>query len=344
MKDIFFDLDQSPKEWLRVELGKIFDISGGFAAPKGNEPFENGLIPFIRMQDLGRYHRTTNLVATKDKLNQNYVEKHRLKVIPKGSILIPRSGSVSLNHRAILGVDACVVSHICALVPKISVDVRFLYYALCNFDMRKIMKKTTGLDAITFQDLARVTVPLPSIPTQKIISDILQKAEVSKQKRQQANLMANKILQAVFLKMFGDLYNNKNNFEIRKLDDLKQQDTLITYGIVQAGPNTEDGVPYIKTGDIKDGVICQNNLSKTDRKVAEKYKRSEVHYGDLVYSIRATVGTVALLPKSLDGANLTQGTAKISPGHLVNKHTRALKAKRDYAKNGKHNYYWSSIS
>lgn len=34
-------------------------------------------------------------------------------------------------------------------------------------------------------------------------------------------------------------------------------------------------------------------------------------------SIRATVGTTAMVPKGLAGANLTQGTAKIAPGELT---------------------------
>jgi type I restriction enzyme S subunit len=34
-------------------------------------------------------------------------------------------------------------------------------------------------------------------------------------------------------------------------------------------------------------------------------------------SIRATVGTTALVPPELDGANLTQGTARIAPGDRV---------------------------
>jgi type I restriction enzyme, S subunit len=34
-------------------------------------------------------------------------------------------------------------------------------------------------------------------------------------------------------------------------------------------------------------------------------------------SIRATVGTTAVVPPELDGANLTQGTARISPGKGV---------------------------
>jgi type I restriction enzyme S subunit len=44
-----------------------------------------------------------------------------------------------------------------------------------------------------------------------------------------------------------------------------------------------------------------------------------VNKGDIIMSIRATVGTVALLPDSLDGANLTQGTARISPSKIIEK-------------------------
>ena len=120
MNDLVVDLEKCPPDWPRIELGEICNISGGFAAPKGKEPFEDGILPFVRMKDLGKYHRTTKLTKTRDRLNLTYVAKHKLRVIKKGSILIPRSGSVSWNHRAILSMDACIVSHICALTPKSS--------------------------------------------------------------------------------------------------------------------------------------------------------------------------------------------------------------------------------
>lgn len=218
MKDEFFEINQSPTDWIRVEIGNLFDTLGGFSAPQNAEAFIDGIIPFVRMQDLGRYHRTTNLLMTKDKLNAEYVKKNKLRIIPKGSILIPRSGSVSLNHRAILGVDACVVSHICALVPKVTnIDIRFLYYSLCNFDMRKIMKKTTGLDAITFQDVNRILLPVPNLSIQNSIANILQKADTLNQKRQESNMLANKLTQAIFFKMFGEPNSNPMGWQKVKL-------------------------------------------------------------------------------------------------------------------------------
>jgi type I restriction enzyme, S subunit len=87
----------------------------------------------------------------------------------------------------------------------------------------------------------------------------------------------------------------------------------ITYGIVQAGPNIEGGVPYIRTGDMSGDALVRASLLCTSRRIADSYKRSEVRAGDLVMAIRATVGKVLPVPNDLDGANLTQGTARIAP-------------------------------
>lgn len=91
----------------------------------------------------------------------------------------------------------------------------------------------------------------------------------------------------------------------------------ITYGIVQAGPHIENGVPYIRTGDMSGDALQLDGLLRTSEKIAKSYRRSEVHPGDTVFALRATVGKVLPVPKELDRANLTQGTARISPGDQV---------------------------
>lgn len=87
----------------------------------------------------------------------------------------------------------------------------------------------------------------------------------------------------------------------------------ITYGIVQAGPHIPDGVPYIRTGDMSGDVLIRESMLCTSRRIANSYARSEVRAGEIVMAIRATVGKVLSVPDDLDGANLTQGTARISP-------------------------------
>ncbi|MNJ44186.1 EcoKI restriction-modification system protein HsdS [compost metagenome] len=108
----------------------------------------------------------------------------------------------------------------------------------------------------------------------------------------------------------------------------------ITYGIVQAGPHVSGGVPYIRTGDMSGDALVRESMLCTSRRIANSYARSEVRAGEIVMSIRATVGKVLPVPDDLDGANLTQGTARISPNSKTDgtfllwaiRHTRAQQA------------------
>jgi type I restriction enzyme, S subunit len=93
--------------------------------------------------------------------------------------------------------------------------------------------------------------------------------------------------------------------------------TSITYGIVQAGPHVEDGVPYIKASDMSGSTLPLSGYAKTSLEIDASYARSRVTTGDLVMTIRASVGKCMPVPVELDGANLTQGTAKISPGAKI---------------------------
>lgn len=104
-------------------------------------------------------------------------------------------------------------------------------------------------------------------------------------------------------------------WEVKELNDLV--DEPITYGIVQAGPHIENGIPYIRTGDMAGEVIQVSQLLRTSPQIANSYKRSSIHSGDIIFALRATVGKVLPVNEELSGANLTQGTAKISPRDSV---------------------------
>jgi len=108
------------------------------------------------------------------------------------------------------------------------------------------------------------------------------------------------------------------DWECARLGDLVPEDKPIVYGIVQAGPHVPDGVPYIRSTEVG-GTICADTLLKTSPEIAKKYKRSVVSAGDIVFSLRGNIGELSIVPPELGGANLTQGTARISPkkGYLA---------------------------
>lgn len=108
--------------------------------------------------------------------------------------------------------------------------------------------------------------------------------------------------------------NSNNDFTLKKLKWIVENNRPITYGIVQAGEDVEGGVPYIRPVDMTDEYgLKTKNLRTTSIDIASAYKRSEVKSGDLVVSIGPSYGKVLEVPEWLSGANLTQGTARVSP-------------------------------
>lgn len=88
-------------------------------------------------------------------------------------------------------------------------------------------------------------------------------------------------------------------------------DEKISYGIVQAGPHIEQGIPYIKSSDLNSEIL-PDKLQRTSEAIHTKYIRSAVHPGDIIFSLRGNIGLCQVLPDSISVANLTQGTARIS--------------------------------
>ncbi|RVT96587.1 restriction endonuclease subunit S [Rhodovarius crocodyli] len=107
------------------------------------------------------------------------------------------------------------------------------------------------------------------------------------------------------------------HWNVRALSSMVRRGTTITYGIVQAGPDQLDGIPYIRTSDMSGSEFPEQGYLKTTPEIDRAYSRSKVEAGDLVVAIRATVGKTLKVPAHLHGANLTQGTARVSPGPLV---------------------------
>jgi len=107
-----------------------------------------------------------------------------------------------------------------------------------------------------------------------------------------------------------------NDWTICRGADAVESGAEIVYGIVQPGPKLNEGVPYIRGTDIVNGSIQEDQLLRTSEAIATRYKRSELKGGDVLLGIiRAT--KVAVVPDSLAGANITQGTARFRPSGRV---------------------------
>ena len=96
------------------------------------------------------------------------------------------------------------------------------------------------------------------------------------------------------------------------IEEMVRPDRPVTYGIVKAGTNVDGGVPVVRVKDFTDGSVHTDDLLHTKPELNAKYLRSTLLEGDILLSIGGTIGRVAIVPKEIVGANITQHTARIS--------------------------------
>lgn len=107
---------------------------------------------------------------------------------------------------------------------------------------------------------------------------------------------------------------------VATLRDLCEPGRPITYGILKPGPEFDAGVPYLRVADFPGNRLQLESIRKTSPEIDEQFKRSRLRPGDLILSIRGTVGRLIEVPDELDGANITQDSARLSIGQRVVRH------------------------
>lgn len=216
--------------------------------------------------------------------------------------------------------------------PSAHLRLEFAYYAFPEMIVRNASENIYGAQMLNQQLIRDARLVLPPSEEQSAIAafldhetgkiDALVKeqtrlVELLKEKRQAAisravtkGLNPDAPMKPSGIEWLGEV---PAHWDVTRLKYLVRPGTSITYGIVQAGPDIAGGVPYIRASDMSGHALPLEGYLRTSREIDEAYARSRVSTGDLVIAIRATIGKPLIVPNWLEGANLTQGTAKFSP-------------------------------
>lgn len=218
-----FQQFQLPKGWRWAKLGEMCKVFSGSAAPQDKKYFENGKYPFVRVQDLGKFGRTCNLANTRDHVNDLAIKELNMIKAEKGTILFPKSGAaITTNNRAILGIDAFIVSHLAALKPFSEVaDTFFVYYWLCLIDLVQFMENL-GYPSLKLSTISKISIPRPSFPEQcriaAKIQELMQEIEHARAACEK-QLEAAQTLPAAYLREVFESEEAKN-WEKKKLGEV----------------------------------------------------------------------------------------------------------------------------
>lgn len=100
-----------------------------------------------------------------------------------------------------------------------------------------------------------------------------------------------------------------NEWEVVSLNSISDPSRSICYGIVQVGPFSNDGVTVLAIKNLNGDY--STNLHRSSTEIEKRYPRSRVRPGDLLVSVKGTIGRLGLVPTHFIG-NISRDLAKIS--------------------------------
>lgn len=262
----------------RRKISEIADILTGF--PFDSKLFsENRGFPLIRIRDLR--NGATNTFYTGPYDDQF--------IVRKGDFLIGMDGEFNLVQWK--QTDALLNQRVCKItVRDQEVDSKYIYYFLPK-KLREIEDATPYVTVkhLSHKSVLGIEIPLPPLPTQKRIAEILEKADAARDKRRQTIELTEKCLQSAFLDIFGDPVTNPKGWDKSLLSEVSEK---ITDGEHLNPLLTKEGFHIITAMDVRDWGIdfSRNQFVSTDDFVKFTRKCKPENGDLLIVSRGATIG------------------------------------------------------
>jgi type I restriction enzyme S subunit len=141
-------------------------------------------------------------------------------------------------------------------------------------------------------------IPLPPLPIQKRIAEILDAADALKRKDQELLKKYDELAQAIFIDMFGDPVKNEKGYNLIRLGDCLENIQIGPFGTqLHESDYIKNGIPIINPMHIGDLKIKPNyNYSISEEKYLElpQYHLKE---NDIILGRRGEMGRCAIVTK-----------------------------------------------
>lgn len=319
--------------WTTVKLGEVASCTLG-GTPSTEVPhFWGGSVPWMASGDvhLRRIHDVPGRITTAGLAASNAT------LVPPPAVAVGLAGQGKTRGTVALTLCELSTNQSIALLrgDEVRLQTAYLFHNLDRrYEELRARSSGGGRGGLSKGVLDAVPLDLPPLPEQHVITEILDtldttirqtEAIIEKLKQVKQGLLHDLLTRGIDAN--GELrppqseaphlYKDSplgwipREWTAKPLNDLVDQRRPVVYGILMPGQGHEGGVPVVKVKDIVGGRILLDQLLLTSPAIDQEYKRSRLAPGDLLFTIRGSVGRTAFVPGQLEGANITQDTARV---------------------------------
>lgn len=282
-------------------LKNIAVVGAGQGAPQGKENYCDEGTPFIKAGNLQELIEGKNINFIQ-KVSEEVVRKYKLKKYPKGTILFAKSGmSCMKGYIYVLPQEACVVSHLACITPKLELSDYLRYYFL--FNKPNTLVKDVSYPSISLQDIGELKINIKTELERNKIVGTLKCIETNISIRKCELQKYDNLIKARFIEMFGDPQINQFNWKKVNISKIIKGKVSNGY-FAKRDEYCEDGnVKVLGVANIVNRMYSNvKELPRTNvnQKDISKFK---VQYGDMLFCrsslVAEGIGKASIIPKDV---------------------------------------------
>lgn len=275
-------IGEVPEGWRITRITDEYIVSAGIGAPQDAEPFQEGLLPFVRVSDLAK--NPGRLVKeTRDGVSVSY-SQHKQKA---GTLVFPKSGeSIRTGARKLLHMDSVVVGHLACVTSRTSgTNMDYGYYLFNAFDFEDELNQT-ALPALNLSAIQSKRIPLPSAHEQADIATFLDHhVDLIDREReliaQKIGLLKDKRKALIFECVTG----KRTIVEAQHLAGVDDWTDIVGSGPLVAVPTAGKDDPFVKGGRLVDsgvewiGEVPEDWGTQKIKDIAKVKKGTQIDFG-----------------------------------------------------------------
>jgi len=239
----------SSEPWPCVPLTEVTSFAGGVAFPKREQGRAAGKFPFYKVSDM-------NLPGNSPRLRQaaNWIDDAQrrdlgARIWPAGTVVFPKVGAaLKTEKRRLLTVDSAFDNNIMGLIPaEDKLSPGFLLAFMETIRLGDLAQEG-AVPSINQRSIGRVEIPLPPLPMQTRIVDLLNSAAgvVAAAKAQSAKL------ERLFSSGLSQVFSAFSKAEHVRLDELASVERGISWKKTQESRFPEDAaLPMVRIGNVQ---------------------------------------------------------------------------------------------
>ena len=292
-----------PEHWETSKIRFVARLESGHTPSRSKpEYWENCDIPWVTTSEIKKFRGSERLYldSTEKQISQLGLENSGAKILPEETVFLSRTASVGFS--GIISQEMATSQDFANWVCGDRVVPEYLAYTFraMGQEFDRLMKGSTH-QTIYMPEIRSLEMPLPPVSEQEQIasglkSQLLNLQEVKERltniisnlEDKRESIITNYIINGIDEPEVKDIKESRwydtipAGWELLQLNRIRDARTPIVYGIVQPGPEQDEGVPYIKGGQCEPECLDPEKLSKTTEEIAEQYSRASLEPGDLV--------------------------------------------------------------